>query len=249
MEQRQVLITGVGGGIGAAAAAAFHTAGWHVIGVDRNEPDDSVQVDRFELVDIGSSEQIRDLFRRLREETATLHALVNNAAIQVNKPIVETTDDDWELIINTNVRSAFQCIRDAHPLLSACRGAVVNVSSVHAVATSMNVAVYAISKGALVALTRSAALELADDGVRCNAVLPGAIDTKMLRDGLDRRPHPDGAEGNLRLLAQRTPLGFVASAAQIAPSILHLADNEQSAYTTGQTLVVDGGATIRLSTE
>ena len=92
-------------------------------------------------------------------------------------------------------------------------------------------------------------MELAADGIRCNAVLPGAIDTRMLRDGLTRRPHPEGAEGNLRVLAQRTPLGFVASAAQIAPSILHLADNEQSAYTTGQMLVVDGGAMIRLSTE
>jgi NAD(P)-dependent dehydrogenase (short-subunit alcohol dehydrogenase family) len=100
-----------------------------------------------------------------------------------------------------------------------------------------------------VALTRSAALELADDGIRCNAVLPGAIDTKMLREGLDRRPNPDGAEGNLKILAQRTPLGFVATADDIAPSILHLADNDQSKYTTGQMLVLDGGATIRLSTE
>ncbi len=249
MAQRSVLITGVGGGIGAAAAETFHNAGWRVIGLDRREPDADLAVDRFELVDIGQSEQIADLFARLRSERTELNALVNNAAIQINKPIVETTDADWELIINTNVRAAFQCIRDAHPLLAACRGAVVNVSSVHAVATSMNVAVYAISKGALVALTRSAALELANDGVRCNAVLPGAIDTKMLRDGLDRRPHPDGPEGNLRILAERTPLGFVASADQIAPTILHLADNDQSAYTTGQTVVLDGGATIRLSTE
>ena len=113
----------------------------------------------------------------------------------------------------------------------------------------MNVAVYAISKGAMVALTRSTAVEFAGDGVRCNAILPGAIDTDMLRDGLDRRPHPDGSEGNLRALAERTPLGFVATANDIAPSIVHLADNAQSAYTTGQVLVLDGGATIKLSTE
>jgi len=237
------------GGIGRATAQAFSAKGWSVIGVDRNDPDDDVTVDRFERVDVSQSEEVAELFARLTTELSGLSALVNNAAMQVNKPIVETSDIDWEQIINTNVRSAFQCIRDAHPLLKAARGAVVNVASVHAIATSMNVAVYAISKGALVALTRSAALELAADGVRCNAVLPGAIDTKMLRDGLDRRPNPDGAEGNLRVLAQRTPLGFVASAEDIAPSIIHLADNEQSKYTTGQMLVVDGGATIRLSTE
>ena len=246
---RWVLITGVCGGIGSATADAFQAAGWSVIGVDREQPEGDLAVDRFELVDVSQSDQIADLFARLNKDLTGLAALVNNAAMQVNKPIVETSDLDWDQIINTNVRSAFQCIRDAHPLLKAERGAVVNVSSVHAIATSMNVAVYAISKGALVALTRSAALELADDGIRCNAVLPGAIDTKMLRDGLDRRPHPDGPDGNLHALADRTPLGFVASAADIAPSILHLADNDQSRYTTGQMLVVDGGATIRLSTE
>jgi len=249
MSNRHVLITGVCGGIGRATANAFKTDGWTVIGVDRAEPDDDLAVDRFELVDVSQSDQVKDLFTRLRADLEGLHALVNNAATQVNKPIVETSDDDWEYIINTNVRSAFQCIRESHPLLEPVRGAVVNVASVHAIATSMNVAVYAISKGALVALTRSAALELADDGIRCNAVLPGAIDTKMLRDGLDRRPNPDGAEGNLKILAQRTPLGFVASADDIAPSIVHLADNDQSKYTTGQMLVLDGGATIRLSTE
>ena len=228
---------------------AFSNAGWNVIGIDRAEPSHDLAIDRFELVDCSNGEEIVDIFSRLKTERDGLDALVNNAAIQVNKPIVETSDADWELIINTNVRSAFQCIREAHPLLAASRGAVVNVSSVHAIATSMNVAVYAISKGALVALTRSAALELADDGIRCNAVLPGAIDTKMLRDGLGRRPNPDGPDGNLKILAERTPLKFVATADDIAPSIVHLADNEQSKYTTGQMLVLDGGATIRLSTE
>jgi len=186
MSNRQVLITGVCGGIGRAAARKFRSEGWSVIGADRAEPDADVDVDRFELVDVSQSAEVAALFARLRDDLDGLNALVNNAATQVNKPIVETSDEDWECIINTNVRSAFQCIREAHPLLKAVRGAVVNVSSVHAIATSMNVAVYAISKGALVAL---------------------------------------------------------------APSIVHLADNDQSKYTTGQMLVLDGGATIRLSTE
>ena len=80
-------------------------------------------------------------------------------------------------------------------------------------------------------------------------MLPGAVDTAMLRDGLDRRPHPDGAEGNLAELAAGTPLGFVATPEQIAPSVLHLADRDQSPYTTGQMLVVDGGVTAKLGSE
>ena len=245
---RRVVITGACGGLGRAMVAAFRAEGWHVVGIDRNEPDDGVQVDDFVLADIGADGEVARAFEQIRSYDR-LDALVNNAAVQVNKPIVETSDDEWAAVMNTNVRSAFQAIREATAMLSRSRGAVVNVSSVHAIATSINVAVYAISKGALSALTRSAAIELAASGVRCNAVLPGAVDTAMLRDGLDRRPHPDGAEGNLAELAAGTPLGFVATPEQIAPSVLHLADRDQSPYTTGQMLVVDGGVTAKLGSE
>jgi glucose 1-dehydrogenase len=245
---RTVVVTGVCGGIGRAIAARFRQSGWTVIGVDRNEPDNEVEIERFELADVGRDGDVAALFARLAD-LGSLDALVNNAAVQVNKPLVETTDAEWSHVIDTNLRSAFQCIREAHPLLAAARGSVVNISSVHAIATSMNVAVYAISKGALAALTRSAAIELADAGIRCNAVLPGAVDTPMLRAGLDRRFHPDGPDGNLNELAARTPLGFVATADQIAPSVVHLADGDLSPYTTGQMLVVDGGATVKLGTE
>lgn len=245
---RSVVVTGACGGIGRAVCAAFAAEGWYVVGVDRREPDDESLYDRFEFADVSAEGEVEALFGRL-SGLERLDALVNNAAVQVNKPIVQTSDDDWAHIVNTNVRSAFQCIREAHDLLQAARGAVVNVSSVHAIATSVNVAVYAISKGALVALTRSAALELAVDGIRCNAVLPGAVDTPMLREGLSRREHPDGPDGNLADLVARTPIGFVATPAQIAPTVVHLADTEQSPYITGQMIVIDGGATIRLGTE
>ncbi len=245
---RRVIITGACGGIGRAAVAAFATAGWQVIGVDRSDPPDDLEFTEFVQSDLSAQGSVVELRAQL-PSLDRLDALVNNAAIQVNRPIIETPDSDWDRVMNTNVRSAFQMIREFHRPLSAARGAVVNVSSVHAVATSMNVAVYAISKGALVALTRSAALELASEGIRCNAVLPGAVMTPMLEAGLGRRPHPDGPDGNLRELVGRTPLGFVADPPDIAPTIVHLADREQSPYTTGQTIVVDGGATIRLGTE
>lgn len=245
---KTVLITGACGGIGRSAAAAFQAAGWHVIGIDRAPAIDDLEVDEFVQADL-SAERGVEAIRAELGHIDRLDALVNNAALQVNQPLVKTTDEEWTAVMNTNVRSAFQMIREFHAALSAARGSVVNVSSVHAVATSMNVAVYAISKGALVALTRSAALELAAEGIRCNAVLPGAVMTPMLEAGLSRRPHPDGPDGNLNALVDRTPLGFVASPEQIAPTIVHLADTELSPYTTGQMMVVDGGATIRLGTE
>ncbi|MFN3255118.1 MAG: SDR family NAD(P)-dependent oxidoreductase [Ilumatobacter sp.] len=245
---KNVIITGACGGIGRGAATAFTDAGWHVIGVDRSPPIEHLDVHEFVQADLAADDGISALRTQLAH-VERLDALVNNAALQVNQPLVQTSDDEWAAVMNTNVRAAFQMIREFHSALAAVRGAVVNVSSVHAVATSMNVAVYAISKGALVALTRSAALELAAEGIRCNAVLPGAVMTPMLEAGLSRRPHPDGPDGNLNALIDRTPLGFVATPAQIAPTIIHLADTELSPYTTGQMMVVDGGATIRLGTE
>lgn len=245
---KTVVVTGACGGIGRAAVDAFRRAGWLVIGVDRDERADDLDVDEFIRADLSTADGVAQVRRELTH-IDRLDALVNNAAVQINRPLVETSDDEWGHVMNTNVRAAFQMIREFHPALSAARGAVVNVSSVHAVATSMNVAVYAISKGALGALTRSAALELAAEGIRCNAVLPGAVLTPMLKDGLSRRPNPGGPSGNLQALIDRTPLGFVALPEQIAPTIVHLADTEQSPYTTGQMMIVDGGATIRLGTE
>lgn len=248
MNRRRVIVTGACGGIGGAATVAFREAGWYVIGIDREPPSDSSQVDEFVLADLAADHGVSNLRAEL-SHVSELDALVNNAAVQVNVPLVDTSDEDWDRVMNTNVRAAFQMIKAFHSALAAADGAVVNIGSVHSVATSQNVSVYAASKGALAALTRSTALELASDGIRSNAVLPGAVMTPMLEDGLGRRPHPEGPSGNANELIARTPLGFIASPAQIAPTILHLADGELSPYTTGQMMIVDGGATARLSTE
>ena len=245
---RRVVVTGVSRGLGRAIAACFRDQGWVVVGIGRRAADPELPVDEYVTADLGvDGEADRAMGEILA--AGSLDALVNNAAVQVNKPLTETTDADWDLVMNTNLKSAFQTTRAAASALAETNGAIVNVSSVHAVATSINVAAYAISKGALTALTRTTAVELAPLGVRCNAVLPGAVDTDMLRDGLSRRPHPDGADGNLADLAAGTPLGFVATAEQVAPSIVHLADGRLSPYTTGQTLVIDGGVIAKLGSE
>jgi NAD(P)-dependent dehydrogenase (short-subunit alcohol dehydrogenase family) len=248
VNRKVVIVTGACGGIGRAVVDAFQVEGWRVVGVDRAARPHGMDLDEFVQADLSADGGVEAVKAAL-DHLERVDALINNAALQVNQPLVATSDEEWDLVMNTNVRAAFQMIRSFHPQLAACRGAVVNVSSVHAIATSMNVAVYAISKGALGALTRSAALELAAEGIRCNAVLPGAVLTPMLRDGLSRRPHPKGPDGNLEELTARTPLGFVATPEQIAPTIVFLADTERCPYTTGQMMVVDGGATIRLGTE
>lgn len=244
------LITGATAGIGAAAVDVFSKAGWTVLAVGRTQKGDFPQGTTFYKTDVSQPASIAELFGAIRGKTDHLDALVNNAAVQICKPLVEMNIEEWDVILNTNLRSVFLMAREALGLLTNAKGSIVNVSSVHAVATSKNIAAYAASKGGIVALTRAMAIEFAEAGVRVNAILPGAVDTQMLRDGLSRG-HVQGSnvEDQLNDLGRRTVMGRVGDPHEIAQSILFLADEEQSSFITGHAMVVDGGATIRLSTE
>ena len=246
-----VLITGAAGGIGRATVALFAEKGWHVIGVDRNAFGDGFpKHGLFIQADIARPEEMHAIFEQTRTYSASLDALVNNAAQQIAKPLIETSVEEWDAVLASNLRSVFLSAKLAHPLLKANGGAVVNVSSVHAIQTSANIATYAASKGGLLALTRAMAIEFAPDNIRVNAILPGAVDTPMLRAGLGRGHvgHGDMQE-RLDNLARKTVNGRIGTPQEIAHAIYFLADNEQSSFMTGQALVVDGGATARLSTE
>jgi glucose 1-dehydrogenase len=248
--KRVVLITGAAGGIGRATVQVFATAGWHVVGVDRQAASDLLGVAHFVQADISDPQAQRTIFDRLAGSEGRLDALVNNAAVQICKPLLETTAREWDQVMSNNLRSVFLGVKLAYPLLRRQAGAIVNVSSVHALATSRNIAAYAASKGALLALTRAMALEFGPEGVRVNAILPGAVDTGMLRAGLNRgHLTGDDMEDLVRGLGSKHVMGRVGRPEEIGRAILFLADNEQSSFMTGQALVVDGGATARLSTE
>ncbi len=249
---KTVLITGAAGGIGRATVQLFFQKGWRVIGVDKNLfGEDFPANGLFIQSNIAHPEDMQAIFEQAHAFTETLNALVNNAAMQVAKPLVETTVEEWDAVMASNLRSAFMAVKLAYPLLKAADGgAVVNVSSVHAVQTSANIAAYAASKGGLLALTRAMAIEFAVDNIRANAILPGAVDTPMLRAGLSRGHvgHGDIQE-RLDNLARKTVNGRVGTPEEIASAVYFLADSEQSSFMTGQSLIIDGGATARLSTE
>lgn len=248
--KRAVLITGAAGGIGQAAVSAFVEAGWDVAAVDRRRhPEVSPNVREYRI-DVSRPEDVRRLFQEAERDFGRLDALVNNAAVQIGKPLLETSVEEWDEVMASNLRSAFLTARLGHALLRGAGGSIVHVSSVHAVATSIHIAAYAASKGGLVALTRAMAVEFAPDQIRVNAVLPGAVDTPMLREGIQRGAGgPGKAAERLSELARRTPLGRVGRPQEIAQAILFLADPDRSSFITGQVLIVDGGATARLSTE
>ncbi|MFL5733697.1 MAG: SDR family NAD(P)-dependent oxidoreductase [Chloroflexia bacterium] len=251
---KSVVITGVAGGIGSATAEVFAENGWYVVGVDRKRPDRPLAgVSRFVEADISEPQALEQMYESIGKTVGDIAALVNNAAIQVCKPIVETSVDEWDAVMASNIRSVFLGVKFAYPFLVS-GGSIVNISSVHAMATSLNIAAYAASKGALLAFTRALALEFASRGIRVNAVLPGAVNTQMLMSGLMRGHLDSGNKAPdptdlVAKLGSKHVLQRVGDPHEIGEAILFLADPARSSFITGQALVVDGGALARLSTE
>lgn len=250
--EKFVMITGSAGGIGRACVSRFFRQGWRVIGVDKNEFGEGFpQNGLFIKADISRPDEFAAIYQEVHTFTPVLHALVNNAALQVSKPLVDTSVDEWDLVIATNLRPVFLSARYFHDMLvKAGDSAIVNMSSVHAVQTSTNISAYAASKGGILAITRAMAIEFAHEGIRVNAVLPGAVDTPMLRSGLGRGQHSGSSMlDRLDNLARKTVNGRIGQPDEIAQAVYFLADGSQSSFMTGQALIVDGGATARLSTE
>jgi NAD(P)-dependent dehydrogenase (short-subunit alcohol dehydrogenase family) len=233
---KTALITGAAGGIGHALCAEFTAAGWRVIGVDRIADKGKHQWEfiPFDLTELPESPAAAAFFKQVRRICGSkLNALVNNAAVQVVKPISEVTAGDWDASLRVNLLAPFWLTQRLLPMLKASRGSVVNIVSIHARLTKANFPVYAATKGGLAALTRALALELAPE-VRVNAVAPAATDTPMLRAGFGKDIR------GLKKLGDYHPLGRIATPQEVAQAALWLASDKAS-FVTGTVLDVDGG--------
>ena len=248
---REVIITGAAGGIGQGIAEVFRDAGWRVLGLDVDPPGATGPWDGFHQVDLADGDAIEAFFAGLAQQDRApdSRCIVNNAAVQVCSPIHETTSEDWDRVMSVNLRAPYLMIRHGMAWLrQAANPSVVNISSVHATATSPSIAAYAASKGGLSALTRAAALDLGSEGVRVNAVAPGAIDTPMLRESLMRQQDAEPEEVMRRFAATQT-VGRIGTPGEVGKVVLMLASPETGGFFNGACVLVDGGATIRLSTE
>jgi NAD(P)-dependent dehydrogenase (short-subunit alcohol dehydrogenase family) len=241
---RLAVVTGASGGIGRATVEAFHSAGWQVAGIDV-APTGPPGVPYLQ-VDLGA-DGAKQIVTEFVASLDAVDAVVNNAGIQNTGLVADTSDEEWQRILDVNLRGARWVSAAALPHLQRARGSVVNVASVHALATTRGAAAYAASKAALLSLTRSLALEWAPE-VRVNCVLPGAVDTPMLSDGLTRDGGPDEVEDQRTTLANQIPLGRIGRPSEIAQAVLFLADADRSGFVTGQSIVVDGGVLAGLGT-
>ncbi|MCK5214114.1 MAG: SDR family oxidoreductase [Candidatus Omnitrophica bacterium] len=248
--KKVVLITGASSGIGLAACKLFVEKGWHVIGAARRKMKKNKFISRYHQTDLEDPGSIHDLIKSVKQKEKRLDVLVNNAAHQVCKSLSQTSLKEWRQVFAVNVDGPFLLVKGALPLLNKSKGAIVNVSSVHAFASSQNISSYAASKGALVSLTRNMAIELGAKGIRANAVVPGAVCTPMLEEGLIRvNGSRKGLKKQIDNIAKKQLLGQVGRPEEIAKIIYFLSDNAQSSFMTGQAVVADGGALAKLATE
>lgn len=243
-----LLVTGVNGDIGQAIAKQFKKYNWFVIGIDKNECLNTQYIDKFFCKDLTETDAVKNILSEIKNRYNHLDCIVNNAALQICKPIWELTENDWEQTYNSNVKPAFLFVKYGLELLKLSSNPnIINIGSVHAINTSSNIAAYSSSKSALVGLTRNMAIELSKFNVRVNSISPGAIDTKMLRSGLLRGHVGKGTEEQLfNTLEYKHLLGKIGTPNNIANLVYYILSNN---FLTGSNIIIDGGATIKLSTE
>jgi NAD(P)-dependent dehydrogenase (short-subunit alcohol dehydrogenase family) len=242
------LVTGASKGIGAACALALSRAGHRVALVSRDEvalrrvaaslPGEALVVPADMLV----ADSIEAAFARVEDEWGPVEILVVNAGASMSAPLVSTTDEDWQLMLNLNLTAPFRCLRRALPAMTeAGFGRVVVIASVAGKVGSARIAAYTASKHGVLGLVRTAASEVARSGVTVNAVCPGYVDTPMTDASVANiasgtgRSEPDARH----ILENMQPIGRLVTVEEVAAAVMLCVDN---AAVNGQGINVDGGA-------
>ncbi len=242
LEGKVALVTGGSRGIGRAIALQLAAAGADIALCARNiEAAEAVGKEVEALgrrclvrqVDVAQSEQADQLIKDVVGELGSLYALINNAGITRDHLIMRMKDEDWDEVLQVNLKGAFNCARaSVRPMLKARAGRIINITSVVGLQGNAGQANYAASKAGLIGFTKSLARELASRSITANAVAPGLVPDTGMTDELS----PEVVEG---MLAQ-VPLGRPGTPDDVAQAVLFLA-GDGAAYITGQVLSVDGG--------
>jgi 2-keto-3-deoxy-L-fuconate dehydrogenase len=236
---KRALITAAGQGIGHASVLAMAAEGATVIATDV----DPALLERFKgienvetaVLDVLDDAAIAALIGRLPR----LDVLFNCAGYVHQGTIVECTDRDWDLSFNLNVRAQWKTIAAVLPgMLANGGGSIINMASIcSSIKGFANRFAYGASKAAVIGLTRSVAADYVGQGIRCNCICPGTVDTPSLQQRIDAFPDPEAAR---RMFVARQPMGRLGTADEIAPIAVYLASDE-SRFATGQPFIVDGG--------
>ena len=244
LHQKTVVITGGAKGIGAACAKAFANDGYQVAVLDIvpgwETGDENGQL--FLNCDVSKIEAVESAMKQVREKFGSIDVLVNNAGIQRYGTVTETSEGEWDLVMNVNLKSAFLCSKYAIPhMIEAGGGVIVNVASVQSFLSQHNVAAYTSAKSALLGLTRSIAVDYSPT-IRSVAVCPGTIDTPMLRDALALSPEPDQV---MQECIDMHLMKRIGTPEEVANLIVFVS-SPKAAFITGQAIRIDGGLGITI---
>lgn len=238
LEGRSALVTGGRQGIGRAIVYTLQSAGATVMTCGRGDrPDDLDTRVHWSTTDVSNSASVEALLLLARDRFTGLDVLVNNAGVQVEKTVVESSDADWESVMGVNARGVFQICRAFIPFMNR-GGSIINIGSISATAADPSMALYNASKAFVQGLTRSIAVDHGPD-IRCNAISPGWIMTDMADAGFALAQDPAAAKRDAR---RRHPAGRFGRPEDVARLALWLA-SEDSSFATGQCYCLDGGLT------
>ena len=246
MNEKVCIVTGGSSGIGRAAALLFAEQGAKVVAVGRNEKELNLLRDeaqrfngtlKIQFADVTEATQIENVINNTVESFGQIDVLVNAAGIILNGSVENTTLDDWDKMMNINVRVVFNLMQKCLPHLEKTKGNIVNVSSVAGTRSFPNLLAYGVSKAAVDQLTRCSALDLAPKGIRVNAVNPGVVVTSLhKRGGMADADYEKFLENSKKT----HPIGRVGEPREVAELICYLA-SEKAAWITGATYEIDGG--------
>lgn len=235
---KTALITGAASGIGAAIAALFAAEGAKVALVDRDKvaaPPRGALCFEGDVADAALADKV---VADMMSAWGRVDSVVTAAGMSIGKKLLETSEDEWERVFAVNAKGTFLWVRAAlAPMVAGGGGSIVTIASQIPLSGGRNSASYASSKGAVIAMTRSVALDYAADKVRANALAPGAIDTPFLHRSFTRAADPEAAR---QRSLDRHPMGRFGTVDEVAKAALFLASDDSS-FTTGSVLMVEGG--------
>lgn len=248
-EDKTAIVTGAGSGIGLATTQRLATEGATVIMADVRDADDeaagiieSGNTVRFVLTDVSQESQVRALVDEVVSSHGRVDILVNNAGIAFARTVPDTTLEEWDRLMNVNLKGVFLCSRAVIPIMQRQGGGViVNVSSEQGLVGASENAAYTATKGGVIQLTKSMAIDHGQDGIRVNCVCPGPVKTPLFDRFVESVEDP---ETELRNFVEATILKRLGRPEEIASVIAFLA-SEESSYMAGSVVVADGGLTAQ----